>query len=162
MKKSLILRKPLSKELFSLFFFSSLSRSSSSAISGESFFLFFLLSEFFFSELLVLRCQDDTVPGCLVRVSLCSLRTVCGSGSLSVVEEVIVDFFASAVHVTLCEYAEDGVHRSIVVVDLWILGLHRLCDELGEANLRDVGMLLEYLVSVRHVASTACEDDAAQ
>ena len=73
-----------------------------------------------------------------------------------------VNSAASTVDITLSQQAKHGVHRAVVGFDGLIVGDDGLCDELGDADLIDMCVIVEGLLDILQVGSSTRQDDASQ
>ena len=87
---------------------------------------------------------------------------IIGSGVTILIEQVVVDFVASAVHIALCQQSQNGIHSSVMIGVSWVFRVDCLIDELGNSYLVDMSVHFESLANLRHVAATSSKDDATQ
>ena len=109
-----------------------------------------------------LRSKNNALAGSLVRVSWSLVLLGCYWLFCRIAEEISADFVTCTVHVSLCQESQYGVHCTIVIGNLRILGVDCLRNKLGNAYFVDVGMCLENLIDFRHVAAATCKDDTTQ
>ena len=143
----------------SLFFFFSFFFCQKSCFS---LFQFFLLAGSLISSRFFCSSKNHALAGGLVRISWSLVLLGCYWLFCRIAEEISADFVTCTVHVSLCQESQYGVHCTIVIGNLRILGVNCLRNKLGNAYFVDVGMCLENLIDFRHIAATTCKDDTTQ
>ena len=83
---------------------------------------------------------------------------------MTVAEEVAigVEIATGTVLIALDEKAENGVHATVVGIDELVVRCDGWRDELGNANLLNVGMVLESLLDIRHIGASAGKNDSTE
>ena len=109
------------------------------------------------------RSRYNSCSCSFIRVARNLWCTVCGKRAFYVVgEQIVADFIPTAVHVTLGKKSQNGIHGTIVVVDLCIFRFYGLGNKLSKSNLRSIGVVSEYLLYFRHIASATRNDNTSQ